>query len=378
MWVAYANLTTRSGVGASDTAMRVAARAALPTLREKSRRRRIGAHLGDSSHTDSKRPALRSGEPAAAPEENTLYTVGATSTRRTGDFHSNVCLAQPFETNYRCPTRENRSRGADVTTTADSATITSQNRPTQSLDRVQSLNDGPVSPEAPEDQQAKRSLPGRPPGIRADSSGLTDRQRRVIEVIRDSVQRRGYPPSMREIGQAVGLSSTSSVAHQLMALERKGFLRRDPHRPRAYEVRGSDTPSTQAATDTAGKPSASYVPLVGRIAAGGPILAEESVEDVFPLPRQLVGDGELFVLKVVGDSMVEAAICDGDWVTVRRQPVAENGDIVAAMLDGEATVKRFKREDGHVWLLPHNASYQPIPGDDATILGKVVAVLRRV
>jgi repressor LexA len=264
-----------------------------------------------------------------------------------------------------------------VTTTADSATITSQNRSAQSLDHIQPLSEV-VDAEGQENPQVKRSLPGRPPGIRADSSGLTDRQRRVIEVIRDSVQRRGYPPSMREIGQAVGLSSTSSVAHQLMALERKGFLRRDPHRPRAYEVRGSDTPSAQTATDTAGKPSASYVPLVGRIAAGGPILAEESVEDVFPLPRQLVGDGELFVLKVVGDSMVDAAICDGDWVTVRRQPVAENGDIVAAMLDGEATVKRFKREDGHVWLLPHNANYQPIPGDDATILGKVVAVLRRV
>jgi repressor LexA len=294
-----------------------------------------------------------------------------------------VCLAQPFETNYRCPTREKRSRGADVTTTADSATITSQNRAAQSLDHIPPVTpvedaEGARDADAHDIQQTKRSLPGRPPGIRADSSGLTDRQRRVIEVIRDSVQRRGYPPSMREIGQAVGLSSTSSVAHQLMALERKGFLRRDPHRPRAYEVRGSDAPATQVATDTTGKPSASYVPLVGRIAAGGPILAEESVEDVFPLPRQLVGDGELFVLKVVGDSMVEAAICDGDWVTVRRQPVAENGDIVAAMLDGEATVKRFKREDGHVWLLPHNSAYQPIPGDDATILGKVVAVLRRV
>ncbi|WP_103503153.1 MULTISPECIES: transcriptional repressor LexA [Streptomyces] len=227
------------------------------------------------------------------------------------------------------------------------------------------------------DPPATRSMPGRPPGIRADSSGLTDRQRRVIEVIRDSVQRRGYPPSMREIGQAVGLSSTSSVAHQLMALERKGFLRRDPHRPRAYEVRGAETPTPQP-SDAGGKPAASYVPLVGRIAAGGPILAEESVEDVFPLPRQLVGDGELFVLKVVGDSMIEAAICDGDWVTVRRQPVAENGDIVAAMLDGEATVKRFKREDGQIWLLPHNAAYQPIPGGDATILGKVVAVMRRL
>ncbi|MGH3312181.1 MAG: transcriptional repressor LexA [Streptomyces sp.] len=264
-----------------------------------------------------------------------------------------------------------------MTTTADSATITSQNRSAQSLDTIQPVKEA-MDAEAQDSQQEKRSLPGRPPGIRADSSGLTDRQRRVIEVIRDSVQRRGYPPSMREIGQAVGLSSTSSVAHQLMALERKGFLRRDPHRPRAYEVRGSDTPSTQPVADTTGKPSASYVPLVGRIAAGGPILAEESVEDVFPLPRQLVGDGDLFVLKVVGDSMIEAAICDGDWVTVRRQPVAENGDIVAAMLDGEATVKRFKREDGHVWLLPHNVAYQPIAGDEATILGKVVAVLRRV
>ncbi|GAA2501147.1 hypothetical protein GCM10010406_42080 [Streptomyces thermolineatus] len=301
-----------------------------------------------------------------------------------------MCLAQPFESNYRWLTRENISRGAAVTT-AESATMTAQDRSHDPRGRIhehgrerrqERFPDRPASladTASADDGQSRpaRALPGRPPGIRADSNGLTDRQRRVIEVIRDSVQRRGYPPSMREIGQAVGLSSTSSVAHQLMALERKGFLRRDPHRPRAYEVRGSDAPHTQPA-DTAGKPSASYVPLVGRIAAGGPILAEESVEDVFPLPRQLVGDGDLFVLKVVGDSMVEAAICDGDWVTVRRQPVAENGDIVAAMIDGEATVKRFRREDGHVWLLPHNAAYQPIPGDDATILGKVVAVLRRV
>jgi repressor LexA len=222
-----------------------------------------------------------------------------------------------------------------------------------------------------------RSAPGRPPGIRTDESGLTERQRRVIEVIRDSVQRRGYPPSMREIGQSVGLSSTSSVAHQLMALERKGFLRRDPHRPRAYEVRGMDV-ARPVPESTAGRPATSYVPLIGRIAAGGPILAEQSVEDVFPLPRQLVGDGELFVLKVSGDSMIEAAIMDGDWVTVRRQPVAENGDIVAAMIDGEATVKRLKRDDGHIWLMPHNAAYEPIPGDSATILGKVVAVLRRL
>ncbi|WP_179812215.1 transcriptional repressor LexA [Allostreptomyces psammosilenae] len=223
-----------------------------------------------------------------------------------------------------------------------------------------------------------RSLPGRPPGVRNDTSGLTERQRKVIDVIRDSVQRRGYPPSMREIGQAVGLSSTSSVAHQLMALERKGYLRRDPHRPRAYEVRGLEPQRTAPEVDEPGRPSTSYVPVVGRIAAGGPILAEQSVEDVFPLPKQVVGEGELFLLKVVGDSMVEAAICDGDWVTVRRQPTADNGDIVAAMLDGEATVKRYRLQDGHVWLMPHNAAYEPIPGDGATVLGKVVAVLRRV
>jgi repressor LexA len=177
------------------------------------------------------------------------------------------------------------------------------------------------------------------------------------------------------------------VAHQLSVLQKKGWLRRDPNRPRALDVRlpgeapvrsapavadlgdaGSDVP---AAAPT-------YVPLVGRIAAGGPVLAEQAVEDVFPLPRELVGEGTLFMLKVTGDSMVEAAICDGDWVVVRQQPTAENGEIVAAMIDGEATVKTYKRRDGHVWLLPHNPAYEPIPGDDATILGRVVSVLRRV
>ncbi|MEU3571194.1 transcriptional repressor LexA [Kitasatospora sp. NPDC036755] len=241
--------------------------------------------------------------------------------------------------------------------------------PDQPIEHSAAMDDSHPSP--------ARAMPGRPPGIRTDEAGLTERQRRVIEVIRDSVQRRGYPPSMREIGQAVGLSSTSSVAHQLMALERKGFLRRDPHRPRAYEVRGVEVARPNTA-ETAGRPSTSYVPLVGRIAAGGPILAEQTVEDVFPLPRQLVGEGELFALTVRGDSMIEAAICDGDWVTVRRQPVAENGDIVAAMIDGEATVKRLKREDGRIWLMPHNPAYEPINGDNATILGKVVAVLRRL
>jgi repressor LexA len=219
-----------------------------------------------------------------------------------------------------------------------------------------------------------------------DGHGLTARQRRVLETIRDSVERRGYPPSMREIGEAVGLASPSSVAHQLVKLERKGFLRRDPNRPRAIEVTLPGEaplrpPSPGGDIETGSgdaRPEASYVPVIGRIAAGGPNLAEQVVEDVFPLPRQVVGDGQLFLLKVVGDSMVEAAICDGDWVVVRQQPVADSGDIVAAMLDGEATVKTFKRRDGHVWLLPHNPAYSPILGDEATVLGRVVAVLRRV
>ena len=215
--------------------------------------------------------------------------------------------------------------------------------------------------------------------------GLTQRQRRVLEVIRDSIDRRGYPPSVREIGEAVGLSSASSVAHQLSVLQKKGWLRRDPNRPRALDVRlpgeiaaaGAAAVPPPAAEDAA-SPAPTYVPLVGRIAAGGPVLAEQAVEDVFPLPRELVGEGTLFMLKVTGDSMVEAAICDGDWVVVRQQPTAENGEIVAAMIDGEATVKTYKRRDGHVWLLPHNPAYEPIPGDEATVLGRVVTVLRRV
>lgn len=231
----------------------------------------------------------------------------------------------------------------------------------------------------------------------SDGSGLTPRQRRVLEVIRDSVERRGYPPSMREIGESVGLTSSSSVSHQLATLERKGYLRRDPNRPRAIEVRSPAAAPAPSADRRAqhgppagpgqhdletgsgdARPAAAYIPLVGQIAAGGPILAEEAVQDVFPLPRQVVGEGTLFLLQVRGDSMVDAAICDGDWVVVRQQPVADNGDIVAAMIEGEATVKTFKRRDGHVWLMPHNPAYAPIPGDEATVLGRVTAVLRRV
>lgn len=223
-----------------------------------------------------------------------------------------------------------------------------------------------------------------------DVGTLTDRQRKVLEVIRESVADRGYPPSIREIGDAVGLTSTSSVAHQLRTLERKGFLRRDPNRPRAVDVRGLDgtgaEPAALRAADGGASaltpadelPAPTFVPVLGRIAAGGPILAEEAVEDVFPLPRELVGQGSLFLLKVVGESMIDAAICDGDWVVVRQQNVAENGDVVAAMIDGEATVKTFKRTGKDVWLMPHNPLFEPIPGNDAAILGKVVTVMRKL
>ena len=212
-------------------------------------------------------------------------------------------------------------------------------------------------------------------------SALTERQRTILDVIRASVTSRGYPPSIREIGDAVGLTSTSSVAHQLRTLERKGYLRRDPNRPRAVDVRGTDETNAAVLTDVSGSdalPEPTYVPVLGRIAAGGPILAEQAVEDVFPLPRELVGEGTLFLLKVVGDSMVEAAICDGDWVVVRQQNVADNGDIVAAMIDGEATVKTFKRTGGQIWLMPHNPAFDPIPGNDAAVLGKVVTVIRKI
>jgi len=211
--------------------------------------------------------------------------------------------------------------------------------------------------------------------------GLTPRQRDILAVIRSTVEEQGYPPSVREIGEAVGLTSPSSVAHQLNVLEKKGLLRRDANRPRALVV-ADDTTATETIVDVTGigdaMPAAAYVPVLGRIAAGGPILAEEAVETIFPLPREIVGEGELFLLKVVGDSMVDAAICDGDWVVVRRQPTADNGEIVAALLDDEATVKTLQRRDGHTWLLPHNPAYSPIDGDHATILGKVVTVIRRV
>ena len=210
----------------------------------------------------------------------------------------------------------------------------------------------------------RRTEPSNPAG-----RGLTPRRRQIVEIIDDSVRRNGYAPSMREIGQAVGLASTSSVAYQLDVLEQEGYLSREARRPRTAALRA---------------PGLAQAPLVGQVAAGVPILADQNIEDVFLLPHQLVGDGELIVLKVVGDSMIDAAITNGDWVVVRRESDIENGDIVAAMVesdtsaDREATVKTFRKRDGHVWLIPHNPAYAPILADNATIVGKVVAVLRRI
>jgi repressor LexA len=203
---------------------------------------------------------------------------------------------------------------------------------------------------------------------------LTPRQRRIMEFLRHWAEEYGYPPSVREIGEAVGLVSPSSVAYQLKVLERKGYLRRDPNRPRAVDVR----PASELVEEGEPRPTPTYVPMLGRIAAGGPILAEEMIEDVYPLPRELVGEGTLFLLQVKGDSMIEAAICDGDWVAVRQQPEADSGDMVAALIDGEATVKTYQVRDGRRWLMPQNRAYEPIPGEHATIMGKVVAVMRRV
>jgi repressor LexA len=209
---------------------------------------------------------------------------------------------------------------------------------------------------------------------------LTPRRRRIVQVIEDSVQRNGYAPSMREIGEATGLASTSSVAYQLSVLEKEGYLSREARRPRTAALQAPAPAATEPATRQAVAP----VPRVGRIAAGSPILADQLIEEIVPLPRQLVGEGELIILTVVGDSMIDAAIADRDWVVVRRNSDVEDGDIVAAMIesdtsaDREATVKTFKKRDGHVWLMPHNPAYAPILGDDATIVGKVVAVLRRM
>jgi repressor LexA len=207
-------------------------------------------------------------------------------------------------------------------------------------------------------------------------AALTDRQRRILEMIRETVDERGYPPSIREIGEAVGLTSTSSVHSQLEALQRKGFIRRDPTKPRAIEVHVEEPVAAIP------RPLPTYVPLMSApVAAGTGTLPDDAVEELLPLPRELVGQGQVFMLQVRGESMVGAGVLDRDYVVVRRQDTADNGDMVAALLandESEATIKHFSRRGGHVQLLPDNPAFDPIDGDQAQILGKVVAVLRRL
>jgi SOS regulatory protein LexA len=214
---------------------------------------------------------------------------------------------------------------------------------------------------------------------------LSARQTQILEVVRASIAKTGYPPSVREIGQLVGLASPSTVKHHLDALEKRGLLQRSPGLPRALDLRVSDSEEsspTAATSEVIAIPvgladgQTVSAPLVGRIAAGTPITAEQVVEDVFALPSRLTGSGKLFALEVHGDSMVDGAICNGDFVVVRAQAEANDGEIVAALLDDEATVKVLSHKDGHRWLLPMNEDYSPILGDHATILGKVVTLIR--
>ena len=224
-----------------------------------------------------------------------------------------------------------------------------------------------TKPKKPAQTKKITELPDGP----ADQNGLTPRQLKILQVIKTAVEDQGYPPSMREIGEKAGLSSTASVTYQLQILEEKGWIRRDASRGRAIEITLPGQDGEAAPQD-----KTRLIPLVGRIAAGNPILAEQEVEEVLPLPESIVGKGDLFLLQVKGDSMIDAAICDGDYVVIRSQKNCEKGEIVAAMIDGEATVKTWSKKDGHFWLLPANDNYAPIPADNAEILGKVTAVLR--
>ncbi|MGI6567261.1 MAG: transcriptional repressor LexA [Firmicutes bacterium] len=202
---------------------------------------------------------------------------------------------------------------------------------------------------------------------------LTERQREVLEFIKEQVREKGYPPSVREIGDAVGLRSSSTVHGHLRRLESKGYIRRDPTKPRAIEVIQDDEPVESLLTK-----DLVSVPLVGSVTAGQPILAVENIEDYVPLPRDFASDEATFMLRIKGDSMIDAGILDGDYVVVRQQPDAINGDIVVALLEDEATVKRFYREANYVRLQPENPLYDPILTTDVQILGKVIGVLRRL
>jgi repressor LexA len=205
---------------------------------------------------------------------------------------------------------------------------------------------------------------------------LTAKRKEILDFIAEQQSRRGFPPSVREIGEAVGLTSSSTVHAHLATLQRLGYLQRDPTKPRAIEVRYD--PESGA---SASRRPARHVPLVGDVAAGVNVLAQENIEDLVPLPEDFTGTGSVFMLRVRGDSMIDAGILDGDYVVVRQQPTAEKGEIVVAGIPGEeATVKRFSKRSGKVVLTPANARLEPMVFDSAEvqIFGKVVSVLRRL
>ena len=206
--------------------------------------------------------------------------------------------------------------------------------------------------------------------------GTTEKQQKILDVIRDFTSEMGYPPSVREIGERVGLSSSSTVQSHLKTLERRGLLRRDPTKPRALVP--SDLVLRSSTSPGAGGPEGVMLPVVGRVAAGVPITASENLEDTFILPAGFVRRSGAFMLRVKGDSMVDAAILDGDLIVVNPRPTAENGEIVVAMIDGEATVKRFFRESGRIRLQPENREMAPIYADDVTVVGRVEAVVRKL
>lgn len=199
-----------------------------------------------------------------------------------------------------------------------------------------------------------------------------DTQERILAYIQNEINNRGYAPSVREIGEAVGLKSTSTVHGHLQRLEKKGLLHRDAMKPRAMGLSSTSSDEESAVSNVF------PIPVVGQVAAGTPILAEENVEEVLPLPSDLVGEGDHFILKVRGDSMIQAGILHGDYIVVRSQPNASNGEIIVAMIDDEATVKRFYKEDGHFRLQPENDSMDPIIVNDVTILGRVISVIRKL
>jgi repressor LexA len=208
----------------------------------------------------------------------------------------------------------------------------------------------------------------------ARDKGLTDRQQQVLDFIKSETRRHGYPPTVRDIGSAVGLSSSSTVHAHLSALEAKGLIRRDPSKPRALEVLDREVEVARPAA----LGNIIELPVVGAVAAGVPTLAAENIESTISLPTEVVRDDATFVLRVKGESMVDAGILDGDYVVVRQQPTAVNGDIVVAQIEDEATVKRYFREPDRVRLQPENASMEPIYAREVTILGKVIAVFRRM